>query len=36
MGIHGEPGIERVPIMPVDSIVDRMINTIVADEQHGG
>ena len=31
LGIHGEPGVERVKAVPADAIVDRLFDTIVAD-----
>ena len=31
MGIHGEPGISKCPIKPVDEIVDDMLQKILAD-----
>jgi dihydroxyacetone kinase len=31
LGIHGERGVERAPIQPVDALVDRLISTIVED-----
>ena len=31
VGIHGEPGRERMPIEPVRAIVTRMVETILAD-----
>jgi dihydroxyacetone kinase-like protein len=31
VGIHGEPGRERIPLMPVDAIVDRLLEAIVDD-----
>lgn len=31
LGIHGEPGIERAAMMPVDALVDRLLDTIVMD-----
>jgi dihydroxyacetone kinase-like protein len=31
VGIHGEPGRERMPLEPVDAIVDRLLTAIVDD-----
>src|SRR5690625_307110 len=35
LGIHGEPGVERGSVLPADEIVDRMIATLLADEDIG-
>lgn len=32
LGIHGEKGVERVRLQPVDVLVDRMVDTIIADK----
>ncbi|MFO1080064.1 MAG: dihydroxyacetone kinase family protein [Reyranellaceae bacterium] len=31
LGIHGEAGVERVAMMPVEALVERLLGTIVAD-----
>ena len=31
IGIHGEPGRERVPLGPADDIVERLADAILAD-----
>src|SRR6185436_5917628 len=31
LGIHGEAGVERAPMMPVDALVERLSATILAD-----
>lgn len=31
IGIHGEPGRERIPLAPADAIVDRMLSPIIED-----
>lgn len=31
LGIHGEAGVERAPMMPVDALVDRLLATILID-----
>lgn len=31
LGIHGEPGVERAALMPVDALVERLLDTIVSD-----
>lgn len=31
LGIHGEPGVERAAMMPVDALVERLLDTIVSD-----
>ncbi|HVV09979.1 dihydroxyacetone kinase subunit DhaK [Amycolatopsis sp.] len=31
IGIHGEPGRERIPLEPADALVERMINAVVED-----
>jgi ATP-dependent dihydroxyacetone kinase len=31
LGIHGEAGVERAPMMPADALVDRLLATILAD-----
>lgn len=36
MGIHGEEGIERMPLQPVDVLTKRMIQTIISKEGEGG
>ncbi|KAM3571666.1 hypothetical protein VYU27_006319 [Nannochloropsis oceanica] len=36
MGIHGEEGIERMPLQPVDVLIERMIQTIISKEGEGG
>jgi len=33
LGIHGEQGIERAPLAPVEAIVDRLVATIVDQQQ---
>ena len=29
LGIHGEPGVRREPLEPVDSLVDRLLDAIL-------
>ncbi|TFJ83765.1 hypothetical protein NSK_004868 [Nannochloropsis salina CCMP1776] len=36
MGIHGEEGIERMPLSPVNALVERMVRIIVSTEENGG
>jgi dihydroxyacetone kinase-like protein len=36
MGIHGEPGIEKGPIKPVDEVVDEMLKRILPDLPYKG
>ena len=36
LGIHGEPGMRRAKIEPVDAIVDEMVETILADMDYAG
>lgn len=36
MGIHGEEGIERMPLQPVDVLTERMLQTIISKEGEGG
>jgi dihydroxyacetone kinase len=36
MGIHGEEGIERMPVQPVDVLTERMLQTIISKEGEGG
>jgi dihydroxyacetone kinase-like protein len=36
MGIHGEPGIRRGPIMPADSVVDELMRPILDDFSYAG
>ncbi len=31
IGVHGEPGVKRVPMMPADEIVDVLVDAVVAD-----
>jgi dihydroxyacetone kinase-like protein len=31
IGIHGEPGRERLPIEPADALVDRLLNPVLED-----
>jgi len=31
IGIHGEPGRERIPLEPVDAIVDRLLGAVIED-----
>jgi len=31
LGIHGEPGVERAAMMPVDALVERLLENIVSD-----
>jgi ATP-dependent dihydroxyacetone kinase len=33
LGIHGEPGVERAPMAPVRSLVERVLTTIMDDRQ---
>lgn len=33
LGIHGEPGVEKVPMAPVRDLVERLLTTIVADRR---
>lgn len=35
MGIHGEPGIRRGPLLPADAVVDEMLKPILAELQLG-
>lgn len=32
MGIHGEPGVRRGPVLPVDETVDEMLDMLIADK----
>lgn len=32
LGIHGEPGVERGPVLPADVIVDRLVGRLLADQ----
>jgi dihydroxyacetone kinase len=34
LGIHGEQGVERAALLPADALVDRLIETILADRGH--
>ncbi len=36
LGIHGEPGMRRAKIEPVDKIVDEMVEKILADMDYAG
>jgi dihydroxyacetone kinase-like protein len=36
LGIHGEPGMRRAKLEPVDAIVDQMVETILADLDFAG
>jgi phosphoenolpyruvate---glycerone phosphotransferase subunit DhaK len=36
MGVHGEPGIERGVLQPADSVVERMLDTILTDRAAAG
>ncbi|NBO06941.1 MAG: dihydroxyacetone kinase subunit DhaK [Actinobacteria bacterium] len=36
LGIHGEPGIKRVKLRPIDSVVDEMMESILADLDYVG
>ena len=36
LGVHGEPGIRRSPIMPVDKLVDELLGLILADKDFTG
>jgi dihydroxyacetone kinase len=36
LGIHGEPGMRRAKIEPVDKIVDEMVEAILADMDFAG
>jgi dihydroxyacetone kinase len=36
LGIHGEPGIKRVKVRSIDSIVDEMVESILADLDYEG
>lgn len=33
LGIHGEPGVARMPLQPADALVERMLDTIIEDRQ---
>jgi ATP-dependent dihydroxyacetone kinase len=35
LGIHGEPGIRRIPLEPADALVDRLLESIVAGQETG-
>lgn len=35
LGIHGEPGVERVPIQPADALVGELVGRVVADRDLG-
>src|SRR4051812_14174180 len=35
LGIHGEPGVRRGPLEPADDLVDRLLETIVAEARPG-
>jgi len=36
LGIHGEPGIKRVKLRPIDSIIDELMDSILADLDYKG
>ena len=36
LGIHGEPGTTKVPSMPADELVERMLAQITASKHFGG
>ena len=36
VGIHGEPGVRRAKMEPVDAMVDEMLDTILGDLDYGG
>ncbi len=36
LGVHGEPGIRRTSIQPVDTLVDEMLELILADKDYSG
>ena len=36
LGIHGEPGIKRIKVRPVDSIIDEIMESILADLDYSG
>jgi dihydroxyacetone kinase len=36
LGVHGEPGVRRTKIIPVDAVVDELVETILADLDYGG
>ena len=36
LGVHGEPGIRRSHIEPVDALVDEILGIILADKDYGG
>ena len=36
IGIHGEPGRERIPLEPADAITDRLVDAILADRHWAG
>ncbi|WP_428672760.1 dihydroxyacetone kinase family protein [Reyranella sp.] len=33
LGIHGEAGVERAPMMPADALVERLLSSILSDRQ---
>ena len=36
LGIHGEPGIKRVKLRPIDSVIDEIVESILADLDYKG
>ena len=36
LGIHGEPGIKRVKLRPIDSVIDEIVESILADVDYKG
>jgi dihydroxyacetone kinase-like protein len=36
LGIHGEPGIKRVKVRPIDSVIDEIMDAILADLDYKG
>ena len=36
LGIHGEPGIRREPLLPADSLVDRLLDAILGEQRGPG
>jgi len=36
LGIHGEPGIKRVKVRPIDSVIDEIMESILADLDYKG
>ena len=36
LGIHGEPGVRKCEVQPVDQIVDQLVTTIAKSKEEGG